>query len=193
MEKNRANFGCFKVGCGLMVAIFVLAAGSLAFLPRRIFDFGRQLTKAELIAILGGDRVAAVLSHPDRVHSVLLNPPPEGAMWDAHNFSVASDEKPVESAIASEIATTLLSPDQQREYPPVSCEPIYGVRTSYFADDDRVDIYFCFECSLLTVYLNNQPVAGINFSFSYRPLITAVQKIHPDNPRLQKLAVRRRN
>jgi hypothetical protein len=183
----------FRLGCGLFLAIVAITIAFFALQPKRSrWLLSRQPTYAELIANLGGEEVAAVLRQPDRAVAVLLEPP-NFRSWNAHEFKVVSDAIAVAPEVSSEIAQTLVSPDQFREIPPKTCLPIYGVRLTYFAKEGRVDIYFCFECALFATYLNEKPVGGGSFDFCYHRLIDAVRKIYPDNARLAKLATEHRD
>jgi len=183
----------------VLVVVVVIAVAFAWVLPRQTtWLLAPQPTYAELIKDLGGEEVAAVLRHPNQTESVLLDPPAfdetrETHDFAAHNLKVASDITVVPDEIAADVSQTLLSPDQLREALPKSCIPVYGVRMSFFQKENRVDVYFCFECAILAIYLNDKPVGGHAFDFCYRRLMSDVRKIYPRNERLAKLAAERRH
>ncbi len=214
METKRTRVGCFRLGCVLVLAVPLLVV-VWCLTPRTttLWLFGRRPTVAEHRKYLGGDRVVEILSKPDRAAAVLLNPPIrleeiEGPVpaesgsdsepatppapskfWRANEYPVATEPIPVDPAIAAAISHILTNrgnfPDDGTRF---GCLPVYGVRVSFFSAADRVDVYFCFECAMLAIYLNDQPVGGFRFDLPYRRLMAIVRKIFPDNERLAKLA-----
>jgi hypothetical protein len=158
--------------------------------PRTVVGIiGTQPTSAELIKELGGNEVASVLRSSDRVEAALIEPSQELRYEDPTKYRTISGPDLVASNTAASIGHTLLAPEEHRDLDVrKGCIPRYGVRVTFLAATDRVDVYFCFECAILAVYLNDKPVGGLNFDFAYRRLIADVQLIFPEHKGLAKLA-----
>jgi len=174
-------------GCGLFAAAVVaLIVVSILFPATANRALTPRLSRAQLIADLGGEQVAAVIGNYDRAEAALVEPPANDKHYEPHEYVVLGKPQPVAAQVAADISHTLLDPNEHSGDSPKSCIPRYGVRLSFFAKADRVDVYFCFECAILEVYLNDKPAGGLSFELPYRRLITDVLKIYPDHQALRE-------
>jgi hypothetical protein len=182
--------GCAAIGCGFLVLIPIGTLILAKYSPRTLVSIiGHQPTSAELIKELGGDDVAAVLRNATRVEAVLIEPPEGKHDNNPANYRAVSERQLVDSNVASSIGHTLLLPEEHRDLGVrKACLPRYGVKLTYLAANDRVDVYFCFECALLAVHLNGKSVGGLDFEFAFRHLIHDVRQIFPDHKGLGDLA-----
>jgi len=126
------------------------------------------------------------LKTADSAHAVLLQPPDDKHGRPPHEYKDASEERAVDESVLKDIVETLTTPTLHRGIVGVtSCLPIYGVRISFFRADDRIDLYFCFTCDDLAVYLNDKPVGHMKFIFACKRLLSDVLQIFPENEELK--------
>jgi hypothetical protein len=166
----------------------LLIAGTAALRNRavRYWMASEHLSSEQVSAALGGSGVVEVIQRPDRVEAVLLDRPEGENAADALDYQAASDVVPVPAQIAMRMGNVLTSPHRQ-VLGVKGCSVNYGVRVSFYAANDRVDVYFCFECGILEVHLNKQPVGGMNFDFLMRPLMREIRLLFPDNTGLKQM------
>jgi hypothetical protein len=195
MSKQRRYYGCFAVGCGTTTVLLLFIVG--IFLSwtgkERLWHLSSPPSYGQLVERLGGERVAAILSKPDRVGAVLVDLPnspiePQRGYLLPHEYQVVSVDMNVPEAVAADISRTLLTPELHRIIDGVpDCIVRYGVRVTYFAGPNRVDLYLCFTCSDLAVYLDGKPVGDMKFIFVERELLSDVRQIFPENKELREL------
>jgi len=132
------------------------------------------------------------MSHPDRVEAVLLDLPKNLGRNDPEprEYEVVSEAYTVPPEVARDVSEALTTPNLHRMIDPgaKSCTTRYGVRMSYYAGDDRLDLYFCFTCMDLAVYLNDKPVGAMQFIFICKRLLTDMKAIFPDRTEFVDLA-----
>lgn len=154
---------------------------------------GRNVGQKELTKILGGDQVVAVLRKPDKVKAALLLRPDDDHGTDAtpDQFKLASEELSVSSDAAARIANAIVDPRSNLQLSAgKGCMPSYEVRFTYVAGKDRVDLYLCFACDFLMVYLNGNQVGGSHIDNVHQTLIREALALFPDNAGLLELANR---
>lgn len=136
----------------------------------------------------------AILKHPDRVEAVLLGEPKkfDGAYPEPHEYDLVSDPQEVAADIARNVSDALTTRELHRIIDPgaKSCITRYGVRMSYHSGTDKADLYFCFTCMDLAVYLNDKPVGLMQFIFVCKRLLDDMQSIFPDHTEFADLAKR---
>jgi len=141
----------------------------------------------ELYKSLGGDDVVSILKRPDRVEAALVAPPGDVEGLPAHEHKVASEKRTVGEAVTKDITEILTTPELHRGINATTlCLPVYGARVSYFPGENRVDLYFCFGCDDLAVYLNEKGVGGIKFFLVCKRLLHNVLEVFPDDEKLKK-------
>jgi hypothetical protein len=192
MSKRWRYYGCFSIGCGTLCVLLLPILWMLMSLNgrERLLYFTRPPSESQLVEQLGGERVAEILRNPDRVEAVLLAPPdPPGGDWLPHEYKVVSEATSVPDVVASDISQTLLNPNLHRILGDgaYSCTVQWGVRITYVAGPHRVDLYLCFTCSDLAVYLDGKLVGEMKFLFVEERLLRAARRIFPDNAELRKL------
>lgn len=181
-----------QIGCGLLIAVVALALVLAVSFPRATFRLmANRPTEAQLIQSLGGDQVVAVLRNYERAEIALISPPEDGRQFPPNEYREIANPLPLSAEIAGDISRTLIDRRENVDNSTKkSCAPRYGVRVSFFAGADRVDVYFCFECSIFAVCLNGKPVGGNDFELAYRKLIGLVRKVYPDHEGLAELEAR---
>lgn len=191
MSTNRLHYGCIGLGCGTtIVALIVLLGIFLSWDGKeRLWHLSSPPTYSELVEHLGGERVAEILRNPDHVQAVLIDPPDYSREALPHEYVVVSDDTNVPDSVAGDISRTLLTPELHRIFDGAvtTCGIRYGVRVTYFAGTNRVDLYLCFTCSDLAVYLDGKPVGDLKFTFVEKELLSGARQIFPQNKDLQEL------
>ena len=64
-----------------------------------------------------------------------------------------------------------------------------GVKLTFQSDGRQVDILFCFECDILSVYRDGKLVSSGNFDFGRRQLVDLLKANFPDDQLIQSLAL----
>ena len=67
------------------------------------------------------------------------------------------------------------------------CMPHYGVRIQFVKDNQRVDVLFCFDCDILTVYYNGKVIGGEDFDDARPRLVELMKKIFPNDDVIQSM------
>ncbi|MBA4107111.1 MAG: hypothetical protein C0485_15310 [Pirellula sp.] len=65
--------------------------------------------------------------------------------------------------------------------------PVYGVKLSFFRGNDRVDVFFCFQCAHLTVTRDGTNLGAGDFSEAERPFIDAAKTLFADDAEIQNI------
>ena len=63
-----------------------------------------------------------------------------------------------------------------------------GVKLKFQSDGHQVDVLFCFECDILSVYRDGQYVSGGNFDFGRPQLVDLLTANFPNDPLIQSLS-----
>lgn len=149
-------------------------------------------TESQLIESLGGAQVAAVIKNSQRTEVALIEPPDDKQSHPPNEFVDIGEPRTSPGELAQDFRRILLDPNENVRYAGMSksCIPRYGVRVSFFAGQDRVDVYLCFECAIMATCLNGEPAGENNFELAYRQLISDIRKIYPDDDGLAKLEAR---
>jgi hypothetical protein len=71
------------------------------------------------------------------------------------------------------------------------CVPVYGVRVRFGSNAEAIDVNLCFECNILTVSRDGNPVGGEDFDPARRELVALCKELFPDDSEIQKLDPRR--
>lgn len=71
--------------------------------------------------------------------------------------------------------------------PQKACVPIYGVRLEFIQGDNTTDVFFCFECNILGVYVNGKEVRSADFDHARPQFVKLVKKILPEDKEIQGL------
>lgn len=103
------------------------------------------------------------------------------------DYKTVGDPVDVDAETMKQLAETLLDPRGYLWDLAKGCDPLYGVRLEFKRKDETVDVVFCFQCDILTVYHNG--VAGESEDFDpLRPaLVPLMKKIFPKDGEIQSL------
>ena len=113
-----AKRGYMQWGCGLLIAGLAAACILGISFPRFTYRLlATRLTKAQLVAELGGEQVAAVLRAYDRVDSALIEPPDNESMHQPHEYVELDKPQPIAGELAANISRILLITDVRKIYP----------------------------------------------------------------------------
>ena len=108
---------------------------------------------------------------------------------NATDYPVAKDLGAFPKDQIPMLLSVLLDPKTYEWEYSKSCIFIPGVKLSFQSDGHRVDVLFCFDCDILSIYRNGQYVSGGNFDFGRPQLVDLLKANFPDDPLIQSLAV----
>ena len=137
--------------------------------------------------LFGGLENMAIVREATRVEAYRVVPPPGSRPMEDDisplDFTVASEPTTVPAEMAQELATTLLSPDTYDFWGgKKACGyPVYGVKLSFFRGNDRVDVFFCFQCGDLAVTRDEKMFGVGDFSPKEQAFVKAVKALFPDD------------
>jgi len=113
---------------------------------------------------------------------------------DDHAFGASASDFPEIAELGvctddstSELLNILLDPTVYEWESAKGCIPTPGVKLSFRSPEHVVDILFCFECDILSVYRDNERMSGGNFDHGRRRFVQWLQRQFPDHPDIQKL------
>lgn len=106
------------------------------------------------------------------------------------DYKTKGDSVDVAGETSKSLSAALLDPRGYLWDLAKACEPIYGVRLQFARNDESVDVVFCFECNILTVYHNGAALESEDFDPLRPALIAAMKKIFPDDGEIQSLTAR---
>jgi hypothetical protein len=103
------------------------------------------------------------------------------------DYKTVGDPVDVDAETTTKLAAVLLEPRGYLWDLAKGCDPLYGVRLEFKRKDETVDVVFCFQCDILTVYHNG--VAGASEDFDpLRPALVPLMKtIFPKDGEIQSL------
>lgn len=142
--------------------------------------------------LFGGLENMSIVREATRVEAYRVVPPPGSRPMEDNtsplDFKVVGGPTPVPAEMAKELATTLLSPDTYSWGAAKACGyPVYGVKLSFFRGNDRVDVFFCFQCGDLAVTRDGHKFAVGDFYHARRSMAQAVKKLFPDDAEIQAI------
>ena len=104
------------------------------------------------------------------------------------DYEVASEPVVVSAVAARELSEALLSPETYNWGSAKACGgPVYGVKLSFFKGSERVDVYFCFQCSVLAVVRDDRVFGGGDFDNAEPLFIRAAKKLFPHDAAIQEI------
>jgi hypothetical protein len=150
--------------------------------------------KQDISYIFNGESGTEIVRHPDKVEAYRIDEfhssPTKNRI---ENYQVLSGPVRVPSALASELATAILSSESYIwEDLALSCTPRYGVCLSYFRGNNRVDIFICFECTVLLVSRDGNISGGKGFDPMQPTLVRAVKTLFPSDQVIQAIEEKQR-
>lgn len=142
--------------------------------------------------LFGGGRNVATIREATRVEAYRLEAP-SGREVSADDVSpleyeVTSVPAVVPAKRAKKLAQALLSPQTYEWETAKACVPIYGVKISFFKGVERVDVFFCFACDILTVTSGDFVFGVEDFDHSRLLFVRTVKELFPDAPVIQGIS-----
>jgi hypothetical protein len=168
----------------LLLIVVVIAAGVALYQAA----FGPP----SMSRLFGSAQNLSIVREATRVEAYRLAPP-EGVdpfLVDTSPLEYQTTAGPVtvKSELAETLQEALLSPQTYRWWGVKECGyPVYGVKLSFFRGSERVDVYFCFKCSVLAVVRDEQVVGRADFDHGERVFIDAVKKLFPQDAEIQAI------
>ncbi len=148
--------------------------------------------RTDVTRILGGQRAVELVSAPEQVEAWRLGPLPEGTAWrvaTVADYPVLAGPVPLAPDQAARLSEVLLRPSTYRSSFAKGCVVQYGVRVSFVAPEARrLDVMFCFECDILTTYLDGEIAGGHDFEAARGDFVRLVRAIFPDDPEIAALS-----
>lgn len=154
--------------------------------------YAATVGRPPIVKLFGGAENMAIVREATRVEAYRVAPPAGSKPMEDYisplDFEVAAGPAAVSAEMAKELATSLLSPDTYRRGGAKECGyPVYGVMLSFFRGNDRVDVFFCFQCGDLAVTRDGKKFGVGDFSQITRPFVVAVKKLFPDDAEIQAI------
>ena len=172
------------------MVLLTMAALALAYIL--LLTYLHFNAEADLRQIFGGPAGLAAVRYPDRVEAYRIGKLDDSNAWPAKlaDFPVLAGPVAASQPNVADLSRTL----QDRNYyvwnVSRDCAPHPDVRLDFTHDNDRLTVLVCFECNLITSYLNDKPVSEM-ISDHLRPtLVRAVRSLFPNDPKIQSLSER---
>lgn len=142
--------------------------------------------------LFGGAENMAIVREATRVEAYRVTPPPGSNPMEDYtsplDYEVVTEPVAVPVKMAREISRALLSPETYSWDSAKACgDPVYGVKLSFFQDSERVDVYFCFKCSVLAVVRDDRVFGGEDFDNAEQVFVEAVKTLFPDDQEIQQI------
>ena len=140
----------------------------------------------ELEPLFGPGNAQLVVAKPTTVRAYRLA---DDSFYqaDVADYEVISGPVDVGDELAMQAAALLLDPDSYLWDAAKGCEPVYGVRLEFVQGETTVDVAFCFDCDILSVYTQGKAVGGEDFDNIRPQLVGIMQKIFPKDEAIQSL------
>ena len=169
-----------RILVALAVAVLAAALWVMFLIP------SREIRDIESIFadMLGGEGGIATLKAPDRVeaHRVKFD---FATGYDPHNYKVTSVAVPVSHEVVTGIVDALFRLKSYVGEGKKMCSPNYGVRLTFHRENDRVEVFLCFECDILLVVRNGSITGGENFDEIHDDLLRVVKALFPNDREIQ--------
>jgi len=144
------------------------------------------------VKLFGSVENMAIVREATRVEAYRLAPPKgfDTKFEDVSplDYEVVSGATVASDEMAQRLKSTLLSPDTYLWDIAKACGyPVYGVKASFIRGDDRVDVYFCFGCSMLAVVRGQTVYIAEDFDNGERVFVESVKALFPDDVEIQAI------
>lgn len=107
---------------------------------------------------------------------------------NATDYPVTKDLGPFPRDQIPHLLSVLLDPKSYEWEYSKGCIVTPGVKLKFQSDGHQVEVLFCFECDILSVYRDDQYVSGGNFDFGRPKLVDLLKANFPNDPLIQSLA-----
>lgn len=146
--------------------------------------------RSQVSTLFGGAENIAIVREATRVEAYRMALPEDDVPSEDTSpldYDIASEPVRVSAVMARELATTLLSSDTYSGAASACGPPLYGVKVSFFRDAERVDVYFCFHCSVMRVVRDERVHGGVDFGNAEQLFVQAVKALFPDDAEIQAI------
>lgn len=188
MKPNPSSPGRFKLVTfrNIVRLVAVLGAGSaLGVTLYQGSDFRKRLKAYH------EPRAIQILQNPEEVQIYRLVSPNvvelvEGK-YSPELWAIDYGPLEVDPRLAQRLGDALLNFDDYEFGRAVACMPNFGVRFSLRDGANKVDVLLCFECGIVTLFLNDEMVGGRLMDGAAPELIAVVQTLLIDDLTIQAL------
>lgn len=146
---------------------------------------GCAAEKALPSGALGGESVVKAIRNAKKVSVYRLKG--ETTKDDPQAYVATDGPIELDEKQAAALAEIVTSPRTYEFEVAPACEPIFGVRTTFVDGDTTVDIVYCFDCNLLTVYRNGKQVGDAYFAPGRKQLVAMMKELLPKDKAIQTL------
>ena len=159
----------------LTCALLTLAAGCSA---------------GDLDSVFGTGGAQDVIAAPEKVQAIRLA---DQSFYQptVADYKTAAGPIDVDKDIGKQTSKLLLDEKSYLWDVAKGCEPIFGVRLQFTKGEQTADVFFCFECDILTIYFQGKPVGSEDFDPIRPQLVTIVKQLFPEDEAIQGLKARR--
>jgi hypothetical protein len=148
--------------------------------------------RSPMSRLFGGGENMAIVREATRVEAYRVVPPPGTEQMVDYisplDYKVVAGPVVVPAEMEKEMSKALLSPETYGwDYAKACGWPVYGVKLSFFQGSERVDVYFCFKCSVLAVVRDDRVLSGEDFDNAEQVFIEAVKELFPQDAEIQAI------
>ena len=140
----------------------------------------------KLKKLFGSAQAIDTIQNAETVNSYLLSPPSR-YQKSFSDYKIAGDPVKLNDEQTSRLRAVLLSEKTYVWDVAKACEPLYGVRVEFQHESQSVDVLFCFECDILTVYENEKVADGEDFDPARDAFVTIFKEVFPEDDVVQSL------
>jgi hypothetical protein len=173
----------------LLRTMAALAFGYVLLLAYLHYQGGSDIEDPDIQRLFGGPAGATTLKYVDRVEAYLIDDhavAKEGAVG-LLRYPISKGPMLVSSPDATALKRALLDRNSYVWDVHKACMPAYGVRLDFIRSDHQVSVLLCFECEILSTYLDGKFVSVEDFDGARPTLGRIVRSTFPDDPKIQLL------
>jgi hypothetical protein len=169
-----------------------LALGYVLLLAYLHYQGDADIQDPDIQRLFGGSVGSSTLKYVDRVEAYLIDQPadPKEAAVGLLRYPITKGPISVSNSDARALKRALLDRRSYLWNMEKGCKPVYGVRLDFIRSDHRVSVLLCFECDILTTYLDAKFVAVEDFDGARPTVGRIVRPLFPDDPKIQSLLLR---
>ena len=156
-----------------------------------ILLMGTRLQAGErLDSLFGNEEAQAVVAKPTKVQAYRL--PEETTKKTVKDYKMIAGPVAIDDALAKSLGQLLLDEKSYSWDTGKACDPLHGVRLEFIQGEKTTDVFFCFSCDILAVYVNGKSVGSADFDAMRPHLVKIMQRIFPDDKAIQGLKARKK-
>ncbi|HEY2413792.1 MAG TPA: hypothetical protein VGI40_16190 [Pirellulaceae bacterium] len=169
----------------VLLIMATLAAAYLLLLTYLHFN-----AEADLRRIFGGPAGLAAVRYPDRVEAYRIGKLADEAKWPATpaDFPILAGPVAAPPPNVADLSRTLQDRNYYMWNKSRDCAPHPDIRLDFTHDNDRLSVLVCFECNMITSYLNDKPVSEMISDYLRPALVRAARSLFPNDPKIQALS-----